>query len=156
MSPPPSLTLLFLLSYSCLLLPCPLSLHIPFPPSLHMAMASLYFHTLSLSLPFYNKCLKTICPFSSGSTVLEQRCRSSSKEPLFARRSPSPSSHSCQPNQAKPTTRASLGLSSPWEPVRVPPSCSFPLGPGPEPTCGPLFCSLLFCGIQKHQGYPRA
>ena len=29
------------------------------PPSLHVAMAALYFSTLSLSLPFYNKCLQT-------------------------------------------------------------------------------------------------
>jgi hypothetical protein len=38
-----------------------------------MAMATLYFPNLSLSLPFYNKHLKTMdCLFSLGSTMLEQ------------------------------------------------------------------------------------
>ena len=42
-------------------------------------MAALYFSTLSLSLPFYNKLLKTMdCLFSS--TMLEQWNRSSSRE----------------------------------------------------------------------------
>jgi hypothetical protein len=60
---PAFLTLVFLL---------PISPH-PLSPSLHIAMAGLYFPTLSLSLPFYSKCLKTMdCLFSSGSTVLEQ------------------------------------------------------------------------------------
>jgi hypothetical protein len=65
LAPPLSLTLL----------PLPLALLLPlFPPfltpSFHMAMAGLYFLTLSLSLPFYNKCLKIMdCLFSSGSAV---------------------------------------------------------------------------------------
>jgi hypothetical protein len=42
-----------------LLLPCSPFLCFPFP-SLHVVIASLYFSTLSLSLPFYNKHLKTI------------------------------------------------------------------------------------------------
>jgi hypothetical protein len=58
----------------------PLSLH-SFPFPLHVAMVSLYFPTLFLSMPFYNKRLKTmVCLFSSGSTVLEQWSRSPSKE----------------------------------------------------------------------------
>jgi hypothetical protein len=51
-----------------------------FPP-LHMAMAGFYFLTLSLSLPFYNKYLKTMdCLFLLGFPMLEQWSRSSSKE----------------------------------------------------------------------------
>jgi hypothetical protein len=49
-----------------------------------MAMADLYFSTLSLSLLFYNKCLKAMnCLFLSGSAMLEQWSRSSSKEPCI-------------------------------------------------------------------------
>jgi hypothetical protein len=44
-------------------------------------MANFYFSDLSLSLPFYNKGLKTMnCLFSSGSAMLVQWSRSSSKE----------------------------------------------------------------------------
>jgi hypothetical protein len=49
-----------------------------------MAMAGLYFPTLSISLAFFNKYLKTIdCLFLLGSTMLEQWNRSSSKELFF-------------------------------------------------------------------------
>ena len=48
-------------SYSLTLVSCSLAppLLPSLPPSLHMAMASLYLTTFSLSLPFCNKCLKT-------------------------------------------------------------------------------------------------
>jgi hypothetical protein len=50
----------------------PLALSSLLPLSPHMAMTSL-FSTLSLSLLFYNKCLKTTdCLISSGPTVLER------------------------------------------------------------------------------------
>jgi hypothetical protein len=76
-----SLTLLLLLSYSCLFLPFTPSLCIP-SSLLHGAMAGLYFPTLCLSLPFYNKHLKTMnCLFSFGLAVLEQWSRSSFYEP---------------------------------------------------------------------------
>jgi hypothetical protein len=56
--PPYSPILLFL---------CSLSLSAFPSPSLHVAIAALYFSTRLLSLPFYNKCLKTMdCLFSSG------------------------------------------------------------------------------------------
>ena len=75
--PPPSalalsLILLLLLSYSPLSPSCSTSLH----SSLHMTMVSLDFSTLSLSLPFYNKYLKTMgCHLSLVSAVLEQWSR---------------------------------------------------------------------------------
>ena len=61
----------------------PFSPHsLPFP--IQVAMAGLYFSTLSLSLSFYNKHLNTmVCLFSLGSSVLEQWSRSPSKELLI-------------------------------------------------------------------------
>jgi hypothetical protein len=98
--------LLLLLLPSRLLLSCPISppLSAFCLPSLHVAMASLYFPTLSLSLPFYNKRLKTMdYLFSWGSAVLEQWSRFPSKgSPAF------PGTAS-----TNPPARASKGLSSP-------------------------------------------
>jgi hypothetical protein len=79
-----SLTLLPFLpscSYSCSLAPMLSLSYSSFPSSLHVAMASLCFSTLPLSLPFYNKHLKTMdCLCSSEPTMLEQWSKFPSKE----------------------------------------------------------------------------
>ena len=62
-------------SYSLTFTLAPLFLLTPpsFLLSLHVAMTSLCFSTLSLSLPFYNEHLKTMdLLFSSGSAELER------------------------------------------------------------------------------------
>ena len=99
-----------------LLLPCSPFLCFPFP-SLHVVIASLYFSTLSLSLPFYNKHLKTMdCLFSSGSAMLEQWSRSSSRaEPSLTREASLCSQTRFLPSQAtcprKPKTLLPMGPS---------------------------------------------
>jgi hypothetical protein len=112
---------------SYLLLSCPLSPSLSIFPSpyFHMAMASLYFPILSLSLPFYNKCLKTIeCLFSTGSYVLEQWSRSLL---ISGRRSPSASSHPKPSSQ--PSSKPEI-LSSPRATARALSSSLFPQTPG--------------------------
>ena len=81
------------------------------PPSLHVAMANFYFSDLARSLPFYNQGLKTRnCLFSSGSAMLVQWSRSSSKEPhLISHRRPLHSQPWSPPSLAKLPAQASLG-----------------------------------------------
>jgi hypothetical protein len=64
-------------------------------------IADFYFSIFSLSLPFHNKCLKTMdYPFSLEHTVLEKWNRSSPKEPSVASL---PSSHCF--HQPKPSAQ---------------------------------------------------
>ena len=142
-----SLALILLL---LLLLPCSLPSLLP---SLHVVITCPGFATLSLSLPFYNKCLKTMnCLFSLGPAVLEQWSRSSSKELLLIslRRPPCASRHGL--HQPKPPARSSQRLSYPREPAQCSPPALFPRL---ELACGPTLCSQLFHGFQWRLQCPR-
>ena len=131
--------LLFSCSYLAFLLPFSVP-SLP-PTSLHMAMASLYFPTLFLSLSFYNEHLKNMDSlFSLGFALVEQWSRSS------------PNKHNL-PREATAFINSSHLLSKlPELPRHYPPSstlpelsppCPFPLGPGPESARGLLSPSVL-------------
>jgi hypothetical protein len=111
-----------------LLLPCSLPSLLP---SLHVVITCPGFATLSLSLPFYNKCLKTMnCFFSLGSSVLEQRSRSSSSV-LQRETSAFPDMVSAKPSN--PQTKPHPAHRT--QPELSPPAL-FPLGPQLEPATG--------------------